>query len=305
MTDGIEGQPAVSIVIPHYGDPAVTSSLIVGLRSQVLRRRMQIIVADDCSPIPFPEHDGVELVRLPANRGFGTAVNRGAELARHPLLMVLNSDVAPEADFVERLVTATEPHLPCVASPNLIEGDRRGTTASSHFPSARPQFLNAMMPVSAWRNRRPPRTPSATPEDKIAWVAGACMLLRTEDFRRVDGFDEGFYMYSEDIDFCRRLADVGVPSFHAEDVELEHVHGGSTDPSKANVWAAASRFRYAEKWGFRKRLGAGLATASMVNLAYNGLRRAAGRDVRPLERAKYEWSMLSYGWSGRDPRDDR
>lgn len=295
----------ISIVIPHYGDPALAVSLIGRLRSQRTGRPVQVIVADDCSPMAFPETAGVDVVRLSVNRGFGTAVNRGAELAVHPLLMVLNSDVVPEPDFLERLVEAVSPHLPCIASPNLVEGELRGTTAAATFPSAAPQTLNAMMPVGAWRRRRPARPGRDEPEQSTAWVAGACMLLRTADYRRVGGFDEGFYMYSEDIDLCRRLLEVGIPSFHAESVELVHAHGGSSDPSRLNAWAAASRFRYAEKWGFRRRLGAGLAAASVVNLAYNSVRRAAGKDVRPVERLRYEWSMLGYGWRRTDPRDDR
>lgn len=305
MSEDQGGRAALSIVIPHYGDPAQTALLIGLLEEQRSDRRVQVVVADDCSPQPFPERAGVEVVRLPVNRGFGAAVNRGVELAQHPLLMLLNSDVVPGPDFVEDLIAAVEPHLPCIASPNLVEGERRGTTASAEFPSASPQVLNAMMPLSAWRTRRRPRSSEPDGEHETAWVAGACMLLRTEDYRRVGGFDEGFYMYSEDIDLCRRLADVGVPSFHAEDVELVHAHGGSSDPAKVSRWAAASRFRYAEKWGFRRRLGAGLAAASLVNLAYNGVRRATGRDVRPIERLRYEWEMLAYGWSRKDPRDGR
>lgn len=295
----------MSIVIPHYGDPSQTASLIGLLEAQKSERQLQIIVADDCSPQPFPDAAGVEIVRLPVNRGFGTAVNRGVERARHPLLMLLNSDVVPGLDFVEDLIAFVTPRLPCIASPNLVEGARRGTTASAAFPSAWPQVLNAMMPLAAWRSRRPRRALARVAPPATAWVAGACMLLRTEDYRGVGGFDEGFYMYGEDIDLCRRLADVGVPSVHAEDVELVHAHGGSSDPGQVSRWAAASRFRYAEKWGFRRRLAAGLAAASIVNLAYNGVRRATGRDVRPIERLQFEWRMLAYGWSRRDPRDER
>ncbi|MCF6376278.1 glycosyltransferase family 2 protein [Nocardioides KLBMP 9356] len=305
MSDDLDSQAALSIVIPHYGDPALTLSLIDLLRAQRTERPMQLIVADDCSPMAFPQQHGVDVVRLPVNRGFGTAVNRGAELATHPLLMILNSDVVPEPNFIDDLVAAVRPHMPCVASPNLVEGERRGTTASAAFPSAMPQVLNAMMPVVAWRQRRPGRTRVTHGDEQTAWVAGACMLVRTEDYRRVGGFDEGFYMYSEDIDLCRRLKDVGVRSFHAETVELVHAHGGSSDLAKVSLWAAASRFRYAEKWGFRGRLATGLAAASLVNLLYNAARRASGRDVRPIERLHYEWSMLRYGWSRQDPRDGR
>ena len=64
--------------------------------------------------------------------------------------------------------------------------------------------------------------------ERVDWVAGAAILLRRDDFEGVGGFDEAFYMYGEDIDLCRRLADRGVASWVLTDVRLEHGLGGSS-----------------------------------------------------------------------------
>ena len=299
----------VSVVIPHYGDPALAGALIARLQHQRTDRTLQLIVADDSSPVPFPATPGVELVRLPANRGFGSAVNAGASLAKHPLLLILNSDVEPEPDFVERFTAAAAAYQPAACSPALLEGADWGPTAY-HFPDAGRQVVDALMPLARFRGHswmtRFETTDNACRlgvDQPVDWVAGACVLVPTEQFRAVGGFDEGFYMYGEDTDLGRRLNDIGVPSVFVGSVTIRHGLGGSSAPDRIARWNAAARFRYARKWGFHRRLGAGLATAAVANLAYNTARRATGKEVRPIERLRYEWSLLRYGLSGTDPRD--
>jgi N-acetylglucosaminyl-diphospho-decaprenol L-rhamnosyltransferase len=299
----------VSVVVPHYGDPALALALVARLRAQRTERVVQLIVADDCSPQAFPATDDVEVVRLPVNRGFGSAVNAGAALATQPLLLILNSDVEPEPDFVDGFVAAAAHFLPAACSPALIEGEAWGPTAY-HFPNASRQVVDALMPLARLRGSarlaRFETTDNACrlgADQVVDWVAGACVLVPTESFRAIGGFDEGFFMYGEDTDLGRRLHDVGVPSVFVGSVSLRHGLGGSSDPQRIARWNASARFRYARKWGFHRRLGAGLAAASLANFGYNAARRASGKDVKPVERVRYEWSLLRYGLSGADPRE--
>ena len=134
------------------------------------------------------------------------------------------------------------------------------------------------------------------------WLAGACLFLAADDFRRVGGFDEAFYMYGEDTDLGMRLHIDGIPSVYLGSVSITHGLSASSDPSRIAYWNAAARFQYAEKWGFRRRLAAGLTLTLGLNLLYNTVRRATGKEVRPLVRARYEWSLLVHGMSRHDPR---
>ena len=122
----------VSIVIPHYGAPAPTVSLIDQLRRQNVVVDMQVIVVDDCSPEPFPAIDGVEVVRRVANGGFGSAVNSGVVAAHGELLLVLNSDLDVGTDFLDQMVQAAGrfPGRSCRLGLS-------GTTANSNGPAGR------------------------------------------------------------------------------------------------------------------------------------------------------------------------
>lgn len=86
----------LSVVIPFYGDLRPTLKLIDSLRQQTGTPELQIIVSDDCSPTPFPEGEGYEVIRRTTNGGFGGNVNTGMARARYSYAIILNSDIEME-----------------------------------------------------------------------------------------------------------------------------------------------------------------------------------------------------------------
>ena len=87
--------PRVSAVIPFYGEPEPVLAIIDTLRAQqgIDPADIEIVVSDDVSPIPFPEVEGVTVVRRPVNGGFGKAVNSGVAAATGEWVFILNSDL--------------------------------------------------------------------------------------------------------------------------------------------------------------------------------------------------------------------
>ena len=279
---------AVSVVVPHYGDPEPTLVLVERLQRQ-RDVELQVIVADDCSPEPFPDLPGVDVVRRPANGGFGSNVNSGAALARHELLLVLNSDVVVDDRFVADLVTAAAPWQPAVISPRVV--DERGDDAwvARRFPTVRHQVVEWLHPLVRFRDG----LHDAVGHDSAArgrtavvdWVIGAALLVPTGLFRDLGGFDERFFMNSEEVDLQRRLRQAGVPSVVLQEPHLQHVGGGSSPSAQRRQWLVRSRLAYARKWngaGGERRLRAALVGASVVNLAWNGSRKVLGRHTDPL-----------------------
>lgn len=289
----------LSVVVPHHGAAEPTLAAVAQLRGQRTALEVQVVVVDDASPVPFPTTEGVDVVRRPANGGFGAAVNSGVERARHDLLLVLNSDVSVGEGFVDDLVAAAEPWLPAVVGPLLLDADGTPSWSGRHFPTASHQVVEWLTPLARFRHHRvlheavghdTRAVPGAVVP--VDWVVGAAMLLPTEAFRAAGGFDEGYFMNAEEVDLQRRLRDLGVPAVFVGTVALTHVGGGSSDPELRRRWLVASRLRYAEVWGGRRRLVAGLAAATAVNAVANGARRLAGRDVAPLRTARHELGLL-------------
>ena len=293
----------VSVVIPHYGDPAPTLALLDQLARQQGDHVGEIIVVDDASPEPFAEPNpssGVRVVRRATNGGFGSTVNVGVAHARHDLLLILNSDLTLADDTVTALVAAAAPFQPAVVGPRIVDAAGAPDSVARFFPTVGQQVVEWLVPLAAWRHTRAlhravghdPRAFTATAPLAVDWLVGACLLLPTRTFRSVGGFDERFHMNAEEVDLQLRLARRGVPRLHVPSVTVVHEGGGSSDPERRRGWLVASRLAYADKWGGAGRLRLGLSAATAVNLAWNTARRVAGRPLDPLAQAQHEWDLI-------------
>ena len=151
------------------------------------------------------------------NRGYGAAANLGAARARGDLLLILNSDV----EFTDPL------SLSGLAPLSVNSPSRRSSSAPSWWaPTARRSGRRTASPApapsppcSARRYATEPalnarafghiRAEELRAPAEVGWVTGAVLLLRRETFARVGGFDERFFLNSEEVDLCARLWAVG------------------------------------------------------------------------------------------------
>lgn len=288
---------AVTVVIPYYGGPTDTLNLIEQLRPQ--EGLAEIIVADDASPAPFPDQAGVRVVRREANGGFGAAVNTGAALVSTDLMLVLNSDLDIGTTFIRDLLESAKTLPTAVVSPQVLKASGAPEWTARAFPRTRHHVVEWLSPLARWRHLRAlhravGHVTDLTPggSDRVDWVIGAAMLIPTADFRAVGGFDEQYYMTSEEVDLQRRLSARGVPSYVANSVEITHVGGGSSDSSHRRQWLVTARQRYANKWGGSVAFTASLALASLLNFAANAPRQLAGRDLDARAVLRYELALL-------------
>lgn len=294
----------VTVVIPHYGDPNLALAAARDVRAQVTERPIQTIVVDDASPIPFPENDQSELdvLRLPKNRGFGGAVNAGAREATHPWLLVLNSDVRLEPNFIEDLVSAASSRQPAVCSPALLEVSDRPSSTANLFPGPWSPFAS-LQPVARWAARGALDRQRGMDTDCVPgvrrqtdWLVGACLLLRSDDFANVQGFDERFHMYAEEVDLQFRLRGQGVPAWFLGDLEVRHVGGGSTGAGGRAAALRRSAVLYAVKRGYSRRLLFAAHATSFANLIYNLVRQGSGRPVRAMDGWRHDRQAWASAW---------
>ena len=202
----------------------------------------------------------MDVVRSPRNGGFSYGCNLGAARGDAPFLLFLNPDARIDAAALDALRRgarrAPRRRARRAAHPASADGDARVEPAA--LPAAALDVRAGALPAPplaareldrrADPRRRRVRAPG-TPE----WVSGACMLVRRDAFEAIGGFDEGFFLYCEDTDLCRRLRDAG----HAD--PLRAGRGGRATwaaprrtPASTQAIAARSRVLYA-----RKHLGPG------------------------------------------------
>ncbi|MDX6672410.1 MAG: hypothetical protein QOI91_2773 [Solirubrobacteraceae bacterium] len=215
----------------------------------------RLLVVDNASRDGTVEHvlaarpAGVELVALDRNRGYAGAVNAAAACSTADYLVILNPDIEPCApDAVVRLVAHLESH-PCAgaAAPRLHDPDG-GPQASARVVPSLGMLLARQTPLgrTRWGRRhaeRYLRLPS--PEEggfaRPEWALGAALAVRREDFDALGGWDEGFFMYFEDVDFCTRLRSRGREVHYLPDVEMTHDHRRASDRSHGSARASIAR----------------------------------------------------------------
>jgi hypothetical protein len=241
----------------------------------------------------------VATVALPENRGFAAGCNAGWRASSSPYVLFLNPDarIDPAAVAILADVLEREPAI-AVAAPLILDADGSLDLSQRRFPTLRSTyahalFLHRLFRRAGWASelvRDPAGYERAGSPD---WASGACLLVRRSVLEELDGWDEGFFMYCEDKDLCRRARDRGY-DVRFEPAALAHHSGGASAPrpSLAHV-LAQSRVRYARKHDGRvaaelERAGVALTALTHMTISRGGRSARAGHAaalraaLRPL-----------------------
>jgi GT2 family glycosyltransferase len=216
----------------------------------------EVIVVDNDSTdgsaaVIEAEHRGATLVRMGANRGFSAAVNAGVERASGDALLLLNSDAeVPPGALAE--IRRTFERVPDAAVVGFRQQDSDGNFQWCWGPElslpgelVRRWLQRRLDAGSRWAARALDRWASRI--RPVDWVSGASMLIRRPIFDEVGGFDDGYFLYFEDIDFCRRVRRAGGRVYIDPTVTVVHVRGASTDTAPA-IAARAYRDSQRRYW---------------------------------------------------------
>ena len=227
---------------------------------------------------------GVTAIQLPRNGGFGYGCNAGWRAGTSPFVLFLNPDARIEPAALSRLtaVLEAEPQAGAVA-PRILEDDGSLDFSLNRFPRlrstfARALFLHRVFPRASWADEVVREERAYSRRGPVEWVSGACVLVRREALERIGGFDEDFFLYSEDIDLCRRLSDCGYEVRFEPDALAVHVGGASAPRASLLPMLAESRLRYARKHrSTAAALGerAGVALGALTHTIVSGGGRAA------------------------------
>ena len=250
---GRRGEAVVDVVVVSYNSRDHLRACVAPL---VEPEDVHAIVVDNASTDGSLEAIAdldVTRVALDTNGGFAHGCNVGWRRGEAPFVLFLNPDSIMSPDAVRALadVLARNEAIGAVG-PRILEAD--GSLAFSQRRYPRPSitlsqglFLHRLFPGAAWaddivRDERA-YAESGSPE----WVSGACILVRRSALEELDGFDERFFMYCEDVDLCLRLQEAGYDVRYEPSVTLVHDGGGSAPRTSLLPVLMQSRVLYAQK----------------------------------------------------------
>lgn len=182
----------------------------------------------------------VHLIASERNLGFTRGNNAALEHCRGRAVMLLNPDTEigdPDA-IVRMLDYLWDHHDVGVVGPRLVYGDGSAQPSRRRFPTFatglfESTLLNEWWPRNRWAGRyRMADVPTESIQD-VDWITGACMLIRRQALDDVSFFDEQFFMYSEELDLCKRIRDMGWRIVFYPDALIIHHEGQSSGQVKA------------------------------------------------------------------------
>ena len=202
-------------------------------------------------------HPAVEVHQFRDNPGFGAGVNRAARLSGHGDLVVLNPDVALRQPIVAPLLgyLGSQPKVGIVGGlvreeSGALQPSARAFPGLSTALGGRTSLLTRLWPANPLTQKNLGSSVASEP-DRVDWVTGAFMCIRRRTFEEVGGFDERFFMYWEDADFCRRAAAIGWHTAFVPSVSVSHLTGRASRhvPIRSLVAFHRSVFYYYWKHG--------------------------------------------------------
>ncbi len=221
---------------------------------------------------------GATVVSSGANRGYGGGIDAAFAALDDVLpdavpefVLVTNPDVVFHDGAVDELVAAAD-RLPRGGSfgPQILDDQGDTYPSARQLPSLRTGLGHAAFsrfwPANPWSQRYWSTT--LVEERTAGWLSGACFLIRTSVFRELDGFDESYFMYFEDVDLGQRVGESGRDNVYVPTATVVHTgaHSTSSNRRRMEVEHHRSAYRFLSRkyrswwlWPLRLVLHAGLS----------------------------------------------
>lgn len=224
--------PRLSVVIVNYYRWENTAALVKQLlTSQTMRcQNGEVLIVDNHSPAhPMTRKlrrcRGVSLRRWGRNRGFARAVNEGYRLSQGEWVLLLNPDMSLPEGFLDQVAALAEQvslHEPKtgIIGLGLQNSDGSRQLSVGAFPSFWSTLARLLLPRS---RRKYCAVPQKEP-CRVDWVTGCCMLIRRDCLKQLGGLDPDYFLYYEDVDFCRRARENGWQVWYMPHIEAIHHH---------------------------------------------------------------------------------
>jgi hypothetical protein len=227
------------IVIISYNTSELTLKCIRSVYDTANNFISQIIVVDNYSTDDTIQkinkhYPDVKIIVNPKNYGYAKAVNIGVRASNEKYLIISNPDVIYHQDSIKILIEAiSKDNSIGVAGPCQLFPNGKWQRSFGDLPSIKLGLKDLFLITHIQQyllRKNPPKN-----NLEVEYIDGAVMAFRRELFDKVDGFDEDYFFYTEEADFCHHVRKLGLKNIHIPNSVVTHLRGATTKKNEANV----------------------------------------------------------------------
>ncbi|KFF59361.1 hypothetical protein JF66_11795 [Cryobacterium sp. MLB-32] len=278
--------PRVAVVTVSYGSDDVLGPFLASVveASQV---PLQIVVADN-KPSPdsgmvadLARDAGATYLPLPSNRGYGHAINEAVRSLGPEIdwVVISNPDVTLNRGSIDVLLDAGRFTASIAAvGPRILSADGQVYPSARTVPSLRSGVGHAIFanvwPANPWTRTYRRETDGDVIRRDAGWLSGACLMVRRSVLDELNGFDESYFMYFEDVDLGYRIGKLGLRNVYEPAAIVVHTGAHSTSTRDESARMIKAHHDSAQKFLFKKYSGAVLWPVRFALKVGLGLRSA-------------------------------
>lgn len=236
----------VSIITVSFNTKKLLIKCLESIREYTKGVRYEVIVVDNGSTDGSASAIGkfqapkskFQIIRNKVNLGFAKANNQGIKIAKGRYVLFLNSDTQVLEDSISKMVLWMDKHPQAgIATCKLVNSDKSTQATGGSFPSLWRVFLWASflddLPFVAgvFGSYHPHQGGYFDEEHRQDWVTGAFMLIRRKVLDTVGYWDEDFFMYGEDLEYCLRTVEAGWQVWYTPLTHIVHLGSKRTERS--------------------------------------------------------------------------
>jgi hypothetical protein len=249
----------LTVGIVSYNTRDLTCRCIDSVLNATAHFQSKVVLADNGSTDgtldsvrrKFPE---VHLISFPDNPGYGEALNRIFEQFPAQFILAMNADVMLGRESLDHLQRYLVDHRECaLVGPSLVWSNGKHQRSCKKFPSIRSLIielfaLDIFPPINYWSKNLDYDDSKFEIPTEVDSLSGSVMLIRESAFREINGFDNGFRLYFEETDLCRRLWNTGYNVLYVPRAKAVHIYAASTRHTmERQITYYISCARYARK----------------------------------------------------------